>query len=413
MNKFFIVLSHTFLTNVRTKSFKLTTILTAIFILVAFNLPTILSNFDSDDTTRIGFIDQTKAVYPLYQEQMSMADQNMEIIELKDEEEAKQELTQGKIKGYLIINEVQEGKINATYKSFTISESGLINKLEAGLNQVQFRLLALNIGLSAEQATKLFQSVTLDRIPLDEQAKSEEEMIQSTALVYLLLFAMYFSVLMYGNMVATEVAKEKSTRIMEILISSVNPVTQMFGKIIGIALLGLFQAGIFVIIGYISMQFGEKSVELGGMMLDFSNIPAGTIVYAIVFFLLGYLLFATLSAMLGSLVNKIEELNQMVTPLNFIIIIAFMLAMFGLGNPKSIIIIIASYIPVFTPMIMFLRVGLDYPAMWEIVLSIAILIITIIGLAFLAAKVYRGGVLMYGKGASLKDIKKALTFHKN
>ena len=342
-----------------------------------------------------------------------MTEGNMEIIELQNEENAKQELTEENIKGYLIISELQEGKINATYKSFTINESGLINKLEAGLNQVQFRLTALNIGLSTDQASKLFQPVSLDRIPLDEQAQSEEEMIQSTALVYIVLFAMYFSVLMYGNMVATEVAKEKSTRVMEILISSVNPVTQMFGKIIGIALLGLFQAAIFVLIGYISMQFGVKRVELGGMMLDLSNIPAVTIIYAIIFFLLGYLLFSTLSAMLGSLVNKIEELNQMVTPLNFIIIIAFMLAMFGLSNPKSIIIIIASYVPVFTPMIMFLRVGLDYPAAWEIILSITILILTIVGLAFLAAKVYRGGVLMYGKGASLKDIKKALTFHKN
>lgn len=199
---------------------------------------------------------------------------------------------------------------------------------------------------------------------------------------------------------------------MEILISSVHPIVQLFGKIVGTALLGIFQLFVFVAAGFISMQFGSKTVNLGGLSVDFSDLPISTIVYAIVFFILGYLLFAMIAAMLGSIVSRIEELQQIMTPMTLLIVAAFMLAMFGLSTPDALYIKITSFIPFFTPMIMFLRIGTSDPTTWEILLSIGLLIATIILLAYYAAKVYRGGVLMYGKTASLKDLKKAMSVHK-
>ncbi|MEX2104204.1 MAG: ABC transporter permease, partial [Bacilli bacterium] len=107
-----------------------------------------------------------------------------------------------------------------------------------------------------------------------------------------------------------------------------------------------------------------------------------------------------------------EELQQVLTPMMMPIVIAFVIAMFGLAKPDTLLIVITSFIPLFAPMIMFMRIGLSDPALWEIALSIGLLIATIIGLAILAGKVYRGGVLMYGK-ASLKDFGKALSMHKD
>src|SRR5699024_952245 len=131
-------------------------------------------------------------------------------------------------------------------------------------------------------------------------------------------------------------------------------------------------------------------------------------IYAVVFFLLGYLLYATLAAMLGSLVSRVEDVQQLILPMTFLIMIAFFIAMFGLNMPESKLVVISSYIPFFSPMLMFLRVGMVDVPVWEVALSIGILVASIIVLAILGAKVYKGGVLMYGRTSSLKDLKKAM-----
>ena len=144
----------------------------------------------------------------------------------------------------------------------------------------------------------------------------------------------------------------------------------------------------------------------------FSNMNVGTLVYAIVFFLLGYFLFATLAALLGSLVSRTEDVQQIIMPMTLLIVAGFMIAATGLGNPEMAYLKYASFLPFFAPLVMFLRVGmLDLP-LWEPLLSIAIMLVTIFILGFFGARVYRGGVLMYGPSRSLKDIKKAIQLGK-
>jgi ABC-2 type transport system permease protein len=413
MNKFWIVLSHTFTSQMKTKSFIITTLVTAIIVAVIFNLPSIFALFDDKKAESIGVVDMTGKVFQALEEQLAiLAPDEIRLVSFATEDDARKDLDREKIKGYLWIQSLTNGKIQATYKSMKVNDGDLIDPIEQGLNQVQFRLMANNMGISEQQAATLFQTVDLKRVPLDENAKSEEELVQSTVLVYILLFAIYMSVMLFGNMVAMEVAKEKSSRIMEILVSSVNPITQMYGKILGIGLLGIFQMAVYVAVGYVSMQFGDKTVNLGDMVVDFSNIPVSTVVYGVIFFILGYFLFSTLAAMLGSIVSRVEELQQVITPLTLLVVAAFMIAMFGLNTPDAPHIVITSFIPIFTPMIMFLRIGLSNPALWEILLSIALLLATIAVSAIFAAKVYRGGVLMYGKSATLKDLGKAIKVYK-
>src|SRR5699024_2145091 len=144
----------------------------------------------------------------------------------------------------------------------------------------------------------------------------------------------------------------------------------------------------------------------------FSSTSISIYFYAILFFILGYLLYATIAAMLGSLVSRVEDVQQLIFPMIMLVMIAFFIAIFGLGAPEAKFITITSFIPFFTPMIMFLRVGmLDVP-IWEIVVSVGLLIGTIILLAILGARIYRGGVLMYGPSRSLKDFRKALMLTK-
>lgn len=165
--------------------------------------------------------------------------------------------------------------------------------------------------------------------------------------------------------------------------------------------------------GYFAIQANADSMagEFFEVMGLTNNDPV-IYIYAIIFFLLGYFLYATLAAMLGSLVSRIEDVNQLITPMIMVIVVAFVLAMMGLSMPDTTLITVTSYIPFFAPMIMFLRIGMLNIPFWEIALSIGILVITIALFAALAARVYKGGVLMYGKSGSLKDLKRAINLSK-
>jgi ABC-2 type transport system permease protein len=188
----------------------------------------------------------------------------------------------------------------------------------------------------------------------------------------------------------------------------------MFAKILGIGLLSLTQLILLLGVGYFSIKQNLDSMEGGFFsVFGFGAVSVATIVYAVIFFILGYFLYATLAAFLGSLVSRIEDVQQMITPMTLLVVAGFMLAMFGLGNPDAPFVAVTSYIPFFTPMLMFMRVGMLSLPTWEPILGIAILLVSIILLAIFGARVYKGGVLMYGKTSSFKDIKKALQLTKS
>ncbi|CCQ98659.1 conserved membrane hypothetical protein [[Clostridium] ultunense Esp] len=409
--KFWLILSHSFLTNVKSRAFILSTVIMGLIIVVIFNLPALIQLFKNNGEDRVGIVDSTGEVYPLLEQQVKDMNPGFTLLSYDEEGKAKEEVMNQKLKAYLLIERVENGTIVGTFNAKKVNDQEFYGKVSQALKQAQFRLTASHLGLTPDQAALLFQDVSLKQVALDPEAKTVEEMIQSGVLIYILLFALYFAVLSYGSMVAMEVAKEKSSRIMEILISSVPPVIQMFGKILGISLVGLFQFAIFILIGGLSMLFGDKKVDLGGLVVDFSTLPVDIVIYAVIYFVLGYLLYATLAAMLGSLVSSMEEIQTMIMPLTMVVVVAFMISMFGLTTPDAPYVVVSSYIPLFTPLVMFLRVGLSNPAWWEVLITTVLLIGSILLSAYVAAKVYRGGVLMYGK-ASFAGIMKAMKLYK-
>ncbi|MGG1685632.1 ABC transporter permease [Pseudalkalibacillus sp. NRS-1564] len=410
MNKFLIVLSQTYLNRLKSKAFIITTVITLLMIFLITNLSTIIDNFDSSEADRVGVID-TASYYTQLENQMKMMESDI-VLEKFDgsEEKAEQAIEEGDLDSYLILKENENSEPTALYKAETVAEQVTPQVLESVLQQLKSTIAAEKAGVTQEQLSEIDQPVQFQKVALEKGAKTEDELNQARVFVYVLLFVIYFSVIFYGNMVAVEVATEKSSRVMEILISSVSPVKQMFGKILGIALLGLTQYAIIIASGYLFMQMQEDELAEAGFLsfLNFSNLSASLIIYAIVFFILGYLLYATILAMVGSLVSRAEEVQQMIMPVQFLIIIAFFIAMFGLSTPSSTFVTISSFIPFFTPVVMFLRVGMLSIPFWEVAISLALLIGSIVFFAIIGAKVYRGGVLMYGKSSSLKDIGKAL-----
>lgn len=406
MNKFWIVLSHTYISKVRTKSFLISTGIMLLLILGLSNLPKILDFFDKGEVPSVAVVDETNELFPAFRELAE--DEFLSLAEAESEAEAASMTEKGEQTAYLVISE-KDGSLQGVYKADSISDTELSGKLSAALNILQQRRTAEKLDLGDEQIQALNQPALFNAVALDEGAKTEEDLNQARGLVYVLLFVNYFVVVMYASMIAMEVATEKSSRVMEILISSVPPIQQMFAKILGIGLVSITQMLLFLGAGYFSVKQNITDLEEGFFsVFGFGSLNLSTVIYAVVFVFLGYLLYAAMAACLGSVVSRIEDVQQMIMPMTLLIVAAFMIAMTGLGNPEAGYVTVTSFIPFFSPMIMFLRVGmLDIPV-WQVIVSIAILVLSIVLISLFAARVYRGGVLMYGSSKSWKDLKKAL-----
>ena len=416
MNSFWIILLHTYLTKLKSKSFIITTILTVVIVLGLTNIQNIINLFDKGGAKEtVAVLDETGKLYEPLKQQLAAINKEIKLtVYSHNEKEAEKAVAAGDFDALIQLRLNQEQLPEAVFKAKSIADTSLFTDLQTGLQQLKTTLAATKLNLTQAQLTKLYEPVNFKKIALEKNAKTEEELNQARGLVYFLLFIIYFAVIMYANMIAMEVATEKSSRVMEILISSVSPIKQMFAKILGVGLLSLTQLVVFLLVGYYSLKNNMNSFQDGFWdVFGFGNVPVMTIIYAVVFFILGYFLYATLAAFLGSLVSRIEDVQQMITPMTLLVVAGFMIAMFGLGKPDTSFITITSYFPFFTPMIMFLRVGMLSISAWEVTLGIAILVATIIVLAIFGARVYRGGVLMYGKSSSFKDIKKALQLAKN
>ncbi|RCW69655.1 ABC transporter permease [Saliterribacillus persicus] len=420
MNKFLIVLLHTYLSRIKSKSFVITTAIFLVFIIALANIQSIMELFDNEETDRIAVIDETEGITEQINNQLSSNESSIVLEEFNGtKEEAEEAVLEEEFQGVLTVSENEENLPEAVYSSNAQTSTRIDGQLRMQLQQIKEAIALNQAGIDAGIMEDIYAPVNFETEMISSgegtggEIKTEEELSGARGLVYVMLFLLYFAVITYGNMIAMDIANEKSSRVMEILISSSSPVSQMFAKILGIALLGLTQVGLFIVVGYFMIQ--TKKDELVGGFFEYfglADASLATFIYAIVFFLLGYLLYATLSAMLGSLVSRMEDVQQLMMPVILLIVAAFMVAMIGLNMPESSLITITSFIPFFTPMSMFLRVGMLEVPFWEVGLSIVIMIATILILAFIGARVYRGGVLMYGTSTSLKDFKKALQLSK-
>ncbi|WP_347861244.1 ABC transporter permease [Salimicrobium sp. PL1-032A] len=407
MNKFFVIVSHTYKHRLKSKAFIITTLLVLTAILVMTNIQTIMDTFTGEEGE-----DYTIAIIAKEPSASTLVSSLPEG-EWFDggEEEGKDAVRSGEYEALLVVEEQENGLPEGQYYTEQLTSSSA-SEVRQALQQLKTSIAVEQENLSEETLTAITSPVAFERTALEEGAKSEEELNQARVIVYIMLFVMYFAVIMYGNIIATEVTTEKSSRVMEILISSVSPVTQMFAKITGIAILGLTQFLLFILAGYVGITLADTSQGSLIQMAGLSDVDWGIIGYAVLFFILGYFLYATLAAMLGSLVSRVEDAQQTVTPMMMLIIVAFFLAISALGSPEATYITITSYIPFFTPFVMFTRIGVIDVALWETLLSIGILLTTIFVLGVIGARIYRGGVLMYGKSSLGKNIREALQLSK-
>ena len=260
-------------------------------------------------------------------------------------------------------------------------------------------------GLSAEKAGEImniFVSGSVESLGKDQ--------MQNFFYTYIMIFALYMVILLYGQMVATNVATEKSSRAMEVLITSAKPTSMMFGKVIASCLAGFIQ--LVAVFGSALVFYNlNKSYWGDNMIIDsIFNIPTELFVYMLIFFILGFLIYAFMFGAVGSTASKLEDINTSVMPITMLFIIAFIVVMTSMssGNVDNTLMKVASFIPFTSPMAMFTRICMSTVPLYEILISIAILIGSTIGVGYVAAKIYRVGVLLYGTTPKIGSIIKAV-----
>ncbi|HEX8285123.1 MAG TPA: ABC transporter permease [Pyrinomonadaceae bacterium] len=257
-------------------------------------------------------------------------------------------------------------------------------------------------GVGAEVMRAVNQPVKMKATKAGGGAGGEEDRGQGFFLVFGAGFVIYLTILMYGQVILGAVIEEKETRIAEILFSSIRPFALMSGKLIGVSLVALTQ---FAIWGVAFVGLGAY-FEAKGIAVSFPRIPAGVFAYVVLFFLLGYFIYATIYALVGSMVTTSQEGGQLAMPIILLLVVGFYLAFPVIRSPNSPFAVWVSMIPFFAPITMLIRIVSQTPPLWQIALSLGIGFATVALLLWLASRVYRVGMLMYGKRATIPEVLK-------
>lgn len=433
-----LIIQREFSSRVKTKTFILTTLLTPLLFAAMTFLPAILMMVsDNDDIKKVYVIDQTGMYASLFQNS-----KDYEFITLAANDTTQKEKTTAllQIVGDLSVNpnaatffsEKQQPPRELTaYINNTLSEAVKNKKIDDFTTSSN---IEAQVATDLQNLLKSKDKVSISTIRWDETGKETETLGEVASMVGMVLtICMFFFIMMYGQMVVQSVVEEKSNRIIEVIISSVKPFDLMMGKIIGVGLVGLLQLLVWLILGggimiAIQMYFGidassmpstmdtqqamamMNNVEISKSLNEIFSINwAQVAICMILYFIGGYLLFSSLYAMFGSAANDSQEAQQLMMPLSVILILAFYTGFAAARNPEGAMAFWCSLIPFTSPVVMMVRAPFEVP-IWELVVSVVLLFITAILMVKLAAKIYRVGILMYGKKVTFAEMFKWLRY---
>ena len=315
------------------------------------------------------------------------------------QEPFKQAVKTQSLDGYVVLpaDVLKAGTI--TYYGRNVSNFGDLNNLKDTVGRVLVSRRLTAAGLDPAKVTDLTRDTELTRIRVSDTGEREDKGA-TMILALILLMMLYVSILMWGQAVMTSVIEEKTSRVVEVMASGVPPTTLLIGKLVGVGSAGLTQ---FLV--WASSLFAV-SLASGGAIggLSLPEITPLMLVSFVVFFLLGYFFYSALYAAIGSAVNTVQEAQGLVFPVIMPIILAMVCWPAVMQAPDGPLAFTVSMIPGMSPLIMFLRIVVLTPPMWQILASIAILLLGILGVVWFAARIYRVGILMYGKRPTFPEM---------
>jgi ABC-2 type transport system permease protein len=274
-------------------------------------------------------------------------------------------------------------------------------------------LLPLQLQLVTHRSAGAVAKITAIPVTVTTVASKFASAGQASAargVAYTLLFLLYLLIIMNSQLVMSSVAEEKTSRIAELLIASVNPTTLLTGKILASATLGFLQLAVWIAAAvYLGGGSGAGSNgQADSGMLSLANaldvLTPGLVVAFLLFFVIGFLQLSTMFAGAASLINRTEDLGSIALPLVMPIVFAFIIAIAALGSPDAPLAVICSYLPLVAPFVMFARIAVSNVPLWQVALSIGINLVALYAIAVLAGKIYRVGMLLYGRAPSLRQV---------
>jgi len=393
----------------RNKVFVGITIFLVVAIAVVMFIPNIISAFESDEGDVTPTDLPTMLVYAedenlsaIVKEYFGNAfvDYNVKVAE-GSVDELKNDIISGNAECAFVMNSAS----SYTYYVNNLSMYDMNTEVANTVLQEVYRINAMvQNGLTPEQAGEIMSV----QIESGTETLGKDQM-QNFFYTYIMIFALYMVILLYGQMVATNVATEKSSRAMEVLVTSAKPTSMMFGKVLASCIAGFSQ--LVLVFGTAILLYNVNKEALSNPLIaSIFDIPIELFIYLIVFFVLGFLIYAFMFGAIGSTASKLEDINTSVMPITFLFIIAFMVVMFSMssGSVDNTAMLVCSYIPFTSPMAMFTRICMSTVAWYEIAISIAILIGSTVGIGVLSAKIYRVGVLLYGMPPKFSTIMKTV-----
>lgn len=432
MKKILIIIKREYLVRVRTRAFLIGTIASPVLMLGLITLPIFFATRGGGDR-RVRVLDQsgdpelfdaidrsvqgkTGAPEELNRRDPGVGttrymltrvvvagDENMEVFQQQYTQQAERDPDST----YLILRPGGLDNFEPEYYAKNTSDFS-IGTLERAINDAVLSLRLKRAGLDQSTISQYRKRVELNRKKITASGDVEEGGRADFVVAFGMLFFIYISVLLYGLSVMRGVIEEKQSRIVEVVISSVKPTQMMLGKVIGIGLVGLTQIGVWALSALVLTTAGVSVLSPRGITLP--SIPISLLIYFVVYFVLGYFLYATLYAMVGSIVSSEDDAQQAQMPVTMLLIVPMVIFNMIIANPTSGASIALSMVPFFAPTLMMMRIAVVNPPLWQILASMGIMIATILGCVWIAAKIYRVGILMYGKRPSIAELGRWLRY---
>lgn len=415
MNKFWVVALETYKRNVKSATFIV--MILAPFLMVGFSLLVGLIGSNFENASNIAVISKNEVIREAFIKQTDFdVDKKIET-----EEAAKKALEDEKIDGFLLIEANKEGsQISGEY----FGDTSLGTTDEMGITQIltsiQVGFVSQSLNLSAEDIQLLSQPAALATKTVEFKDgkmtdKGVNRIIMTISSIFIGL-AMYMIILMYAQVTSSEVASEKGTRIMEIILSSTSAAKHFYGKVMGIFMVILTQVLVYFGIGLGTFLFMKDSDMVKDVleMVSIKEIVKSLLGYNLIYLLLGVVIYTILSAFCGSLVSKAEDAGKAVAPVTYLTMIGFFLTMiFGMSDPQHILMRVTSYIPFLSSFTMPSRIASGTVTDMGVLISLAILAVSTLLLLKVSASMYRSTALVYSDDGMWKALKKSMSIMKS
>lgn len=408
MSKLGLLVKQLYIQKITSKSFILLTALYLIVILAVLNWSTIKDVlFPNDEQVKIALVDETKTdLVKQFPTTETLAFEEVDGAQDDINKQVEDEKYDAAL--YLTANENQLSAQLATAGSLDLEVQSTINQLVENAGKIYS---VQKLDLTTEQAKEIIELqtvVTQVDLQEDSSTKSAEEKSAGILVAYIIGFLIYLFVTSYLSMITTDIASEKGSRVLEVLMASVKPSTHLFSKLIGVFLTGITQIFILVGGGLLIVKFTAKDEVLETITDIINQLSPSYFVYVGVFFILSIMLFLIIGALAGSLVSKVEEASQVMMPGIFLTLIGFYVMISGMSNPDSMLVKVFSYIPFTSGMVMTLRLGATDVSTATIWISLLILIATVVALFVISLTFYKRSVLTYSTGGLIQKIKTVL-----